>query len=453
MRPIHLTIPTRWVKLCFMLLVALGPMLATRAQAVPAFAAQTGQPCQMCHVGGFGPQLTPYGRNFKMNGYTQRATPFNVPLSAMAEASYLHTQAPQDPPPAPGFKANDNFALDQISLFVAGGLGSHLGGFIQTTYDGVAKAWTWDNLDIRAVTKTQVKGRDLTLGLSLNNNPAVQDPWNTLGAWGFPYTSSALAPSPAAAPLLSGALAQTSLGLTGYAWFDDSWYIEAGAYGSPSSHTLRGLGADPTSPGDIQGLAPYGRAAWQKLLGGGTFEAGAFAMRASLHPGLDRSTGLVDRYTDYGLDASWQKALSSGDVAAVNFRYTHERQSLQASCVLAGASATACSAGLDDLHADVTYSWRNKVGLTLAGFDTTGSTNPVIYAANRTFSPASSGVMVQLDATPFGDRPQPQRRINMRVGLQYTLYTKFDGASSNFDGAGRRASGQNTFRIFTWFAF
>ena len=41
----------------------------------------------------------------------------------------------------------------------------------------------------------------------------------------------------------------------------------------------------------------------------------------------------------------------------------------------------------------------------------------------------------------------------MRVGVQYTLYTKFDGASSNFDGAGRSASGQNTFRVFTWFAF
>src|SRR5437868_5254264 len=84
--------------------VLLGLILAMfgggSARAVPAFAAQTGQPCQMCHVGGFGPQLTPYGRNFKLGGYTLRKTPFNVPLSAMGVASYVHTHAPQDEPPA-----------------------------------------------------------------------------------------------------------------------------------------------------------------------------------------------------------------------------------------------------------------------------------------------------------------------------------------------------------------
>jgi hypothetical protein len=435
------------------LLYAAAAMLASPAQALPAFAAQTGQPCQMCHIGGFGPQLTPYGRNFKMNGYTQRATSFSVPLSAMVEGSYVHTQDPQDPPPADSFKTNDNFALDQVSLFLAGGLGSHLGAFVQTTYDGVAKAWTWDNLDLRATTRTQVSGRDLTLGLSLNNNPTLEDPWNTLAAWGFPYTGSALAPSPGAAPLLSGALAQTSLGLTGYVWLDNTWYLEGGAYGSLSAHTFRSLGADPTSPGSISGLAPYGRLAWQKLVGGGTLEAGAFAMRASIHPGLDNTTGLIDRYTDYGVDASYVRPLSSGDVWTLNARYTHESQSLRASCALAEADPGACSAGLDELRADATYSWRNKLGFTLAAFDTLGSTNPVIYAGNRTLQPDSSGLMFQIDATPFGDRDQPARRLNMRVGVQYTLYTKFDGASSNFDGAGRSASGQNTFRVFTWFAF
>jgi len=40
------------------------------ADAVPAFAEQTGQPCAACHVGAFGPQLKPYGRDFKLHGYT-----------------------------------------------------------------------------------------------------------------------------------------------------------------------------------------------------------------------------------------------------------------------------------------------------------------------------------------------------------------------------------------------
>ena len=41
------------------------------AYAVPAFAVQTGQPCEACHIGAFGPQLTPFGRAFKIGGYTQ----------------------------------------------------------------------------------------------------------------------------------------------------------------------------------------------------------------------------------------------------------------------------------------------------------------------------------------------------------------------------------------------
>jgi hypothetical protein len=64
---------------------------AESALAVPSFAIQTDHPCQSCHVGGFGPQLTPYGRGFKLYGYTERADIWNVPISAMAVASFIRT--------------------------------------------------------------------------------------------------------------------------------------------------------------------------------------------------------------------------------------------------------------------------------------------------------------------------------------------------------------------------
>jgi mono/diheme cytochrome c family protein len=54
-------------------LAAFTVLSATSAGAVPAFAAQTGAPCAACHVGGFGPQLTIYGRDFKLHGYTARS--------------------------------------------------------------------------------------------------------------------------------------------------------------------------------------------------------------------------------------------------------------------------------------------------------------------------------------------------------------------------------------------
>ena len=209
--------------------------------------------CQSCHVGGFGPQLTPFGREFKLQGYTLRTNDKAIPLSAMIVASYLRTQKAQNPPPTPDSHPNDNWALDQFSLFFAGGFGEHFGAFVQGTYDGIAHAWTWDNLDLRAVTTTKVGKSDVTLGLGLNNSPTVQDAWNTTPAWGYPYTGSALAPSPSTSPLLDGALAQTSLGMTGYAWINSEVYLEGGAYWSPSPNSLSSLGADPTSPRLDQG--------------------------------------------------------------------------------------------------------------------------------------------------------------------------------------------------------
>jgi hypothetical protein len=432
------------------LILAIAP---ATARAVPAFAVQTGQPCQSCHVGGFGPQLTPYGRNFKLNGYTQRATPFSLPVSAFLQSSFTSTQKAAPAPVAPDFSTNNNLAVDQISLFLAGGLGDHFGAFIQNTYDGITHAFTWDNLDVRALTKLVFKGHDVVVGTSLNNSPTVDDAWNTLPAWGFPYTSSEIAPAPGTSPLLNGALAQTTLGLTAYAWIDSALYVEAGGYQSPGARTLTQLGVDPTDPGAIDGIAPYGRIAYQFSLAGATLEGGAFGLQANIFPGLIRTTGSTDHYTDVGLDASVYKPLGQDGVVTLNARYLHERQALEATCALAGDPVGCADSSVTDMRADLAYYWRNKIGGTVQVFNTTGSANPTLLGADRTFTPDSTGVMFQIDGTPFSGLSQPQRRVNVRAGIQYTLYTRFNGAATNFDNLGDNARDNNTFRVFTWFAF
>lgn len=431
------------------------------AKAVPSFGQQTGQPCQSCHVGGFGPQLTPFGRAFKLGGYTLR-TKDNVPVSAMAVASYVRTTRPQATPPADGFSANNNVAFDQGSIFVAGGVGSHFGGFVQTTYDGIGKAWSWDNLDLRAVNTGTVRGKDIVYGLSFNNSPAVQDVWNTLPAWGYPYTASGLAPGPANAPLIDGGLAQNVVGLTGYVWIDSKFYLEGGGYTTPRAGTLRWLGADPLDPGDIRGTAPYARLAFQNQLAGGTMEIGTFFLRANLRPGRDRSTAFTDHYTDIGADLSWLRTIGQ-DTLSLNARYTHERRLLDATCALGMAdgsipslSVEGCAdASLDDLRANTSYYWQNKVGATVGVFSLGGRVNPLLYPDSRTGKPDSSGIMLQLDGTPFGGANHSPLgpRFNMRVGVQYTAYILFDGAHSNFDGHGTDASANDTLRLFAWISY
>lgn len=430
------------------------------AAALPVFAEQTGRNCAACHVGGFGPQLTPFGREFKLGGYTLRLHK-SIPLSAMAVASYVHTRRAQDEPPTQDAKRNNNLSFDEGSIFLAGGIGSHLGGFAQVTYSGPDEALAWDNLDLRAVGTGKLAGKDLVYGLSINNNPTIQDSWNTLPGWRYPYTDSDYAPGPDTALLISGGLGQAALGVTAYAWLDSRFYLEAGGYGTPSRGSLRFLGSDPDSPGKIHGLAPYGRAAFQSELGGGTLEVGAVALRAALFPARDRSSGHSDRYTDLGLDTSWIKPLGSGTLT-LNARYTHETQSLEATCLLGmgdgsiteGPLSDCADNTLNEVRGDASFYWHDAIGVTVSPFSISGSSNPYLYAGNRTFKPNSSGVEFQIDGTPFGNGNSPLGpRFNMRVGAQYTLYRTFNGARGNFDGSGRNAHDNNTLRVFTWVAF
>ena len=166
-----------WLSAALLLLA-----LPRTSHAVPSFAAQTGQPCTACHVGAFGPQLTPLGRAFKIGGYTQtggEGIAAKVPLAAMTLTSFTNTQKGQPEPPARGFGQNNNFALDQISLFLAGRVTDNLGGFVQGTFSGVDRAFSLDNTDIRLTAPFDLKNSELRLGVSVNNGPTVQDPYNT----------------------------------------------------------------------------------------------------------------------------------------------------------------------------------------------------------------------------------------------------------------------------------
>lgn len=428
-------------------------LLATPAAAVPAFAVQTGQPCKTCHIGAFGPQLTPFGRQFKLNGYTLRAgDAFTVPLSGMAVFSHVHTQKDQPEPPTPNFDTNNNATLDEASVFLAGGFADHFGGFAQVTYSGVDRAWSWDNLDLRAIQHTTLLGSDVVLGLSVNNNPTIQDVWATLPGWGFPFTDSDLEPGPEAATVISDALAGNVIGESAYAWWDDRLYTEVGLYESPGTDFLKKVGVDPGDTSEIDTAAPYVRVAWQQDMGEQNFEVGAFGLFANLFPGRDHSTGNTDHVSDVGLDASYQYTGTGEHIVTANARYTHESQSLDATQALGGALNR--DLNLNEFNLNASYYYKNTIGLSAGAFSITGDSDPLLFADSRTFSPDSSGFMFQADVTPFGgDDPLLGTRVNVRVGVQYVLFTKFNGASTNFDGLGHNASDNNTLRLFLWSAF
>jgi hypothetical protein len=202
------------------------------ASALPSYARQTGYPCVKCHVGGFGPQLTPYGIKFKISAYTETDNKgLKVPVAMFAMGSFTHTQSDQASPPTPYTDVNNNTTLDQVSGFLAGRITEDFGTFMQVTYNGNSKGMSIDNTDLRYAHDFVIARTDAILGLSLNNNPGVQDPGNTLTAWNFPYIASALGFGAGdSKTLLNGGLAGAVSGLSAYAFVDDSIYAEVGTY-------------------------------------------------------------------------------------------------------------------------------------------------------------------------------------------------------------------------------
>lgn len=421
------------------------------ARALPSFAEQTGMPCSQCHTVGYGPALTPYGREFKLNAYALGDVEHFIPLALMVQGGYTHTSADQPSMPAPHTSTNDNFSIDQTSLFFAGRIGQHAGAFVQATYSGPDRHANWDNLDIRYARAIALGNTGAVVGVSVNNNPTVQDLWNSTPAWGAPYITSALAPSPTAGPVIGG-FAQTVLGATAYAMIDGHYYLEAGGYRGLSDRWLSNTGLTPDASAHLDGIAPYWRAAYQAGDRERQWSIGTFGMQVDVAP--DPTVAARDRYTDIGFDATFQESNEGPHAVAVNFAAIREHATLDAS--VATGAATSTSSHLTALHADVTYSFRRTWVGSVEGFDTSGSSDSVLYAPNpldgsNNGSPDSRGYILQLEWIPFGKLDSFARPwLNVRIGLQYTGYTKFNGGDTNYDGFGRSAHDNNTLFAYFW---
>ena len=434
-----------------LMVLAATALLPHPAEAVPSFAVQTGQPCAACHVGSFGPQLTSFGRDFKLFGYVASKGKATLPpVSAMVTTSFTHTGADQNPPPAPWTGPNDNISLDQVSLFYAGAIIPDLmGAFVQATYDGVHHVIHWDNTDIRLAKDTDISGTDLVYGITINNNPTVQDLWNSTPGWRFPYVQSALAGGPAAATRIDGNFAQKVVGVGLYAMWNDLLYAEADAYIPLNIPTLYGLGLTGLSGSDtVDGVMPYWRVSLQHAFDQGhhSVQVGTYGMTANVFPGNDHSTGQTDGYTDVAADVNYQWYAKPSDVTADIFSahatYIHEDQDLAASSLLAGTNA---HDQLNTLRLDASYSLGATYTPSVQYFRTWGSNDAALWTASTNGSPNSAGYVGEIAWSPMGKPGNSVQWFNPHVTLQYVAYTQFNGTSMH-------AGDNNTVFLNLWFA-
>jgi hypothetical protein len=458
------------------ILVTAGP----RAHAVPSFARQTGMACEACHT--VFPELTHFGRVFKANGYTltnlkqvrdvsgKKEELLELsqmpPLSIMVQIS--DTQMKTSVPDlaavgAPGVAQNGTAGFpQQLSLFYAGKIAPNLGAYLQLTYANDSGTIGIDNSDIRFAEQMVLSDNSpLTYGLSLNNNPTVQDLWNSTPAWGFPYASTNAAVSPLAATAISGPFAQNVAGLTGYLYWNESLYAELGGYRSAKQGLTNQLtgGAGPldgTASNVISGLTPYWRLAYEYDWDRNTLTAGVYGADFRVYPGGAPGAavplrGPLNRFNDVAEDLQYE-FIGDEHIFTVEATHIHESQSLDASFASGAAANPSDNLSTTDLAA--TYYFRRRIGGTVQYFSTTGSTDPLLYPptapgapgviTSATGSPDTRGWIAELNYLPW---------LNVKVSLQYTWYSKFNGAGSNYDGVGRNASDNDTLYLLLWFAY
>lgn len=423
---------------------------------------QTGQPCSACHTAF--PELTPFGREFKLNGYTAGGgLPITKapPIAVMIQGPQLeHFDKNLDAPPTLDTHTNNNVVLNQLSLFYGGQIYDNLGAFIQGTYDGVGGTWHIDNTDVRYTLKTKVFGSDLILGIDVNNNPTVQDVWNTTPAWGLPYIAAATGPGfMPPGTMLEGGFAQGVAGAGLYGWWSDMIYVEATGYRTLSSSTQQALGLDPTAFPSIDGIAPYWRVAFAPTIGEHSFMIGFFGMFANEVPYASPGFG-VDQILDLGFDAQYQFIHGKH---AFEAKVTDIRETAQYNASFLLGSTSNPTDTLNSFRATLDYVYDNTYSFTASYFDVSGSAD-MLYGTNgatgNPLSPNGNGFMFDVAYLPFSHgMPGPFPWANARLGISYTKYLTLFGGTTNFDGdpalggGGHSASDNNTFLAYSWIMF
>lgn len=406
------------------------------AWAVPAFARQTKVPCGMCHAPP--PSLTTFGRRFKQNGYTFAT---ENPKGPQASAFVLSTHTSirdSSPRPVPvSASSGSSSRLETVSVSAGGALTDTLGGFVTLNYDGVSNRAAFGNIELRQTKNTYVKNHNVLFGLTLNNNPGFQDPWNSSALRFWPYIRSRYEPQ---VPMLAvdGALAGRVLGLSGSAFIDDSVLLEVGAYRGLGDGLQRSLGVDRTGAAELNNTALYARVMREVPVRFGSFSIGASLLSAELTtPGRPVS----DDFRDIGIDAMFQRNQGPHDYTLLA---SYVSESIDTRASFNAGLAARREQDLDRFQASANYLYRKEWGIGLGYTQLSGSRDP-LYFGTVAGDPDYGALRFDALWNVLARRPlKSNPLLSTRLGLQIVHFNQYAGATRNVDGAGRRAADNST---------
>lgn len=424
----------------------------------------------------YGPMLTAFGRKFKLDGYVAGSAKSVLPelinpFSMQIVGSFTHTQEDQPGGAGSGFSGNNNAVNDWNALYYTGRVWDKIGAYLQLNFNPqVTENISLAMADIRYADHTTLAGSNFIYGVSANNGPTMSDVWNTTPEWMYPYNVSQLAPQPTAQVLMMQLMGFTA-GSSIYTMWDNHVYVEAGAYTSMAKNMANGLGVFSNSNPLIDGGAPYWRLFFQHVWDGQTLMIGTYGMQANMYPQYNKTFG-TNSVTEWNADVNYQNMIGDHMWMFMG-RFTRDQGTYTATSeaedtviedltVARGARLNGArshrSAGnarqyLTNLMVMGMYTYRQTYNFAFSYNRTGGSRDYLLYSpspisGSRNGLPNSEYFQLQFDYVPFGKGESfLDPYFNLRLSVQYTAYTVFNGAANDYDGFGRNAAANNTLYV------
>jgi len=262
-------------------------------------------------------------------------------------------------------------------------------------------------------------------------------------------------------------------GITAYAYWNRTVYVEVGGYGTANGlASFMSAGIADADTTKLRGVNPYWRIAYNREWGAHSLMIGTSGMVARVYddPLNPADSSTLHKFTDIGVDMQYQYLLDPHAVTA-QMACMHNRHSYPASLANqpapffdANGAATLPNTNAEDVNnvfrAKLSYVYQAHYGGSIGFFNLTGTTN----TANQTAGFDETGTLVRNNGAGSNLSGNPATRgwtletfwmpiQYLRIGAQYTLYSRFNGASSNYDGFGRNAHDNNTLFLYTWVAY
>jgi hypothetical protein len=162
-------------------------------------------------------------------------------------------------------------------------------------------------------------------------------------------------------------------------------------------------------------------------------------------------TGPEDIYTDNAVDAQFERVLPQwrNNLLTLRGTYIHENSNLNAEVAATPAGASFVPHHLNTYRVNAVYHFGYRYAPAFEYFVTNGTTDPLLFApaaitGSANGSPNSKGYILNLTYWPVQ---------NVRLAVQYTGYTRFNGGGTNYDGSDRNAGDNNSVYLYLGLIF